>query len=198
MPLLCSCHLEFITQPFTMGPRRILTRAKHLLFRDSLEARHERTAGALSEIFASFIIQDGMTSHRELEIVYDFARTVFPEVDHGILGRKLESAVARPQPIAPALRHLKKNLPAEHKTAFALQLYSVVRAGGDLEGERLRFTEVMEAIGPKKLGRAVIVELSQTNAPKSPLLTRVDFGRGSPNGVSGRSPPADCSRTPPS
>ncbi|MFT7172795.1 MAG: ABC-type multidrug transport system ATPase subunit [Paracoccaceae bacterium] len=183
MPLLCSCHLEFITQPFTMGPRRILTRAKHLLFRDSLEARHERTAGALSEIFASFIIQDGMTSHRELEIVYDFARTVFPEVDHGILGRKLESAVARPQPIAPALRHLKKNLPAEHKTAFALQLYSVVRAGGDLEGERLRFTEVMEAIGPKKLGRAVIVELSQTNAPKSPLLTRVDFGRGSPNEV---------------
>jgi len=93
----------------------------------ALEARHERTASALSEVFGSFIDQDGAASNRELEIVYDFARTIFPDVDHGILGRKLETAVASPQPLEQALQHLKTHLPTEHKTAFALQLYSVIR-----------------------------------------------------------------------
>ncbi len=166
-----------------MGPRRILTKVKRLLFRDSLEARHERTAGALSEVFASFIIQDGVASHRELEIVYDFARTIFPDVDHGILGLKLESAVAQPQPIHDALKHLKKNLPAEHKTAFSLQLYSVIRAGGDLSSEKERFTEVMKELGTKKLAQAVIAELSTVDAPSSDQLTRVDFGTASSNEV---------------
>lgn len=166
-----------------MGSRRILTRAKRLLFRDSLEARHERTAGALCEVFASFIIEDGIASHRELEIVYDFARTIFPDVDHGILGRKLETAVARPQAIDQALRHLKRQLPAEHKTAFALQLYSVVRAGGDHEEERERFKLTLESIGTKKLALAVVNELSEIDARKSDLLTRVDFGTGALNEV---------------
>ncbi len=175
-----------------MGPRRILTRAKRLLFRDSLEARHERTAGALSEVFASFIIQDGVASHRELEIVYDFERSIFPDIDHGILGLKLESAVARPQEIDNALKHLKKNLPSEHKTAFALQLYSVIRAGGDLDSEKERFTEVMNAIGKKNLPKVVIDELSGIDAPKNDLLIKVDFGNGAPNEVrlpDGKEPP---------
>jgi len=159
-----------------MGPRRILARAKRFLFRDSLEARHERTASALSEVFGSFIIQDGEASNRELEIVYDFARSIFPDVDHGILGRKLETAVARPQPLEQPLQHLKTNLPSNHKTAFALQLYSVIRAGGDLEKERERFIEVIEAIGAKDLAQAVITELSSTDSSKSQLITRIDFG----------------------
>ena len=166
-----------------MGLFRNLSRAKHLLFRDSLEARHERTAGALSQVFASFIIHDGQASNRELEIVFDFARNIFPNVDHGILGRKLESAVARPQPIAPDLRYLKKNLPAEHKAAFALQLYSVILAGGDVPEERERFSDVMQSIGTKRLSEAVIRELSSIDAEKTDRLTRVDFGCGPPNEV---------------
>ena len=109
-----------------MRLRRFLTRTKRLVFRDSLERRHERTAEALSQVFASFINHDGHASRRELEIVFDFVRNVFPDVDHGILGKSLESAVARPQPIDPALKHLKKNLNSEHRIPFALQLYSAI------------------------------------------------------------------------
>lgn len=183
MPLLCSRPDKTINLSFTMGPFQLLSRTKRFLFRDSLEARHERTAGALSQVFASFIIHDGYASNRELEIVFDFARNVFPNVDHGILGRKLESAVTSPQPIENALRHLRKNLPAEHKAAFALQLYSVIRAGGDDPGERERFSGVMASIGTKKLSEAVIRELSEADAPKTDLLTRVDFGCGPPHDV---------------
>ena len=93
-----------------MRLRTVLTRTKRLVFRDARERRHEKTARALSQVFASFIDHDGHTSRRELEIVYDFVRNVFPDVDHGILGKSLESAVAWPQPIDAALKHLKKNL----------------------------------------------------------------------------------------
>ena len=134
-----------------MRVRQLITRAKRLVFRDSLARRHERTAEALSHVFASFINHDGYASRRELEIVFDFVRNVFPDVDHGILGRSLESAVGRPQPIAPALKHLKKNLSSEHKLPFAMQLYSVIRAGGDLPEEKERFSEVMEAVGNRKM-----------------------------------------------
>ena len=166
-----------------MDFRRISAKAKRFLFRDSLEARHERTAGSLSEVFASFIFQDGVASHRELEIIYDFARAIFPDVDHGILGLKLEAAVARPQAIEGAIKHLKKHLTGEHKTAFALQLYSVIRAGGNLESEKERFTEIMQRLGTKDLSQAVIQELSSINAEKSPLLNRIDFGSAASNDV---------------
>ncbi|MDB4488523.1 ATP-binding cassette domain-containing protein [Akkermansiaceae bacterium] len=159
-----------------MRLRRLLARTKRLVFRDSLERRHERTAGALSQVFASFINHDGHASRRELEIVYDFVRNVFPDVDHGILGKSLESAVARAQPIDPALKHLKKNLNAEHRIPFALQLYSVIRAGGDVPEEKERFSEVMQAIGSRQITEAVLRELGQVDAPKDSLLTRVDFG----------------------
>ncbi|MEN8774627.1 MAG: ATP-binding cassette domain-containing protein [Akkermansiaceae bacterium] len=159
-----------------MRLRRFLTRTKRLVFRDSLERRHERTAEALSQVFASFINHDGHASRRELEIVFDFVRNVFPDVDHGILGKSLESAVARPQPIDPALKHLKKNLNSEHRIPFALQLYSAIRAGGDVLEERERFSEVMQAVGSRKITEAVLQELGQIDAPKNSLLTRVDFG----------------------
>ncbi len=166
-----------------MRLRRLLNRTKRLVFRDPLERRHERTAGALSQVFASFINHDGHASRRELEIVYDFIRNVFPDVDHGILGKSLESAVARPQPIDPALKHLKKNLSAEHRIPFALQLYSVIRAGGDVPEEKKRFSEVMQAIGSRKITEAVLQELGTVDSPKTSLLTRVDFGSGESSDV---------------
>ena len=42
-----------------MRLRRVLARTKRLVFRDALERRHEQTAQALSQIFASFINHDG-------------------------------------------------------------------------------------------------------------------------------------------
>lgn len=166
-----------------MPLRTILRQTRRLLFRDSRERRHERTAGALCQVFASFINHDGNATRRELEIVYDFVRNVFPDSDHGILGRKLESAVTRPQNFNPSLKHLKKHLPAELRLPFALQLYSVVRAGGGHEEERERFTSAMESIGSRKLARTVALELDSLDAPKSNRLPRVDFGPGPENEV---------------
>ena len=114
-----------------MPIRTITNQAKRFLLRDARGRRHERTAGALCQVFASFINHDGRVERQELEIVYDFVRSIFPESDHGILGNKLESAVARPQNIAPALKYLKRHLNAEHCLPFALQLFSLTRAGGD-------------------------------------------------------------------
>lgn len=155
--------------------RKILRTSKRLIFRDSVEARHERTSKALLQVFSSFIVHDGQAVPRELEIVFDFVRSVFPAVDHGILGRSLESAVSNPVPIQPALVHLKRALPSEQKTAFALQLYSVVRAGGDVSSERDRYREVMAKLGHKALGDAVIEELSTISATPNKHFTRVDF-----------------------
>ena len=159
-----------------MRLRTVLARTKRLVFRDARERRHEKTARALSQVFASFIDHDGHASRRELEIVYDFVRNVFPDVDHGILGKSLESAVAWPQPIDEALKHLKKNLNTEHRIPLALQLYSVIRAGGDTPEEKEKFSEVMQAIGNSEITEAVLSELGQFNGPKDSLLARVDFG----------------------
>ncbi|MDB4627863.1 hypothetical protein OAE34_02990, partial [Akkermansiaceae bacterium] len=159
-----------------MRLRRVLAQIKRLVFRDALERRHEKTAQALSQVFASFINQDGLASRRELEIVYDFVRNVFPDIDHGILGKSLESAVAWPQPIDEALKHLKKNLNPEHRIPLALQLYSVIRTGGDAPAEKEKFSEVMQAVGNGKITATVLRELGQFDAPKDNLLVRVDFG----------------------
>ena len=161
-----------------MRIRPFFSRARRLVLWDGRERRLEKTAGALCQVFASFINHDGEASRREVEIVFDFVRRVFPESDHGFLGRKLESAVARPQNLAPFLKHLRKHLHAEHRLPLALQLFSVIRAGGNDPGERKRFTEVMQSLGNGNLARAVETELSTTNAPKSNLLPRVDFGPG--------------------
>ena len=159
-----------------MRLRRVLAQIKRLVFRDALERRHEKTAQALSQVFASFINQDGLASRRELEIVYDFVRNVFPDIDHGILGKSLESAVAWPQPIDESLKHLKKNLNPEHRIPLALQLYSVIRTGGDAPAEKEKFSEVMQAVGNGKITATVLRELGQFDAPKDNLLVRVDFG----------------------
>lgn len=158
--------------------RNILRKTKRLIFRGSLEARHERNSRALLQVFSSFIVHDGQAVPRELEIVFDFVRSIFPEVDHGILGRSLEAAVSHPATIEPYLKHLKKALPSEQKAAFALQLYSVIRAGGDIPEERERFGRVMRALGNASLGKAVVEELSKTNAAPDNHLTRVDFATG--------------------
>lgn len=176
IPLLFSRELRAIPPRVIMRLRRILARTKRLVFRDALERRHEKTAQALSQIFASFINHDGHASRQELEIVYDFVRNVFPDIDHGILGKSLEAAVAWPQPINEALKHLKKNLNTEHRIPLALQLYSIIRAGGDDPAEKEKFSEVMQAIGNGKITASVLRELGQFDAPKDNLLARVDFG----------------------
>ena len=106
IPLLFSRELRAITVPVIMRLWRVLARTTRLVFRDALERRHEKTAQALSQVFASFINHDGHASRRELEIVYDFVRNVFPDIDLGILVISLESAVAWPQPIDEALKNL--------------------------------------------------------------------------------------------
>ena len=166
-----------------MPIRTITNQAKRFLLRDARERRHERTAGAICQVFASFINHDGRVERQELEIVFDFVRSIFPESDHGILGNKLESAVARPQNIAPALKHLKRHLNAEHCLPFALQLSSLTRAGGDHAEEKERFQSVMAAIGIRKLAGIVEAEFDEIDSPKSDHLPRVDFGPGPENDV---------------
>lgn len=170
-----------------MPLRSILHQTKQLLFRNARERRQERTAGALCQVFASFINHDGKATKRELEIVYDFVRDVFPDRDHGLLGSKLEAAVTQPQNFTPSLKHLKKHLPAELRLPFALQLYSVFRAGGGHKEERERLNSVLEAIGSRKLAKTLALELESLDAPKSRRLPRVDFGPGPENEV--RLPP---------
>lgn len=178
-----------------MELRQMLLRTRRFLLRNTLERRRDRTAAALCQVFASFMDAERQASRRELEIVYDFVRSVFPELDHGILGRKLEAAMARPQAIEPFLADLKKHFTSEHRLAFALQLFSMIRAGGDESDERTRFREVMHAIGARKSTRVVEEELGRLDAPKSPLLPRVDFGPGPSHDVRlAEEPSAPCFR----
>ncbi len=151
--------------------------------RRSPAGRQERTATALMRTFASFVVHDGRTTPRELEIVFDFARNVFPEIDHGILGRQLEDAIGSDLPPEPDLKVLNKTLPTAQKAAFAMQLDSIIRAGGNDAAERERFLKVMDGLGDRALGEVVVAELSKRNAPKNKRLTRVDFGTERSNNV---------------
>ena len=160
-----------------------LSSLRHSLGGDSLERHQDETARSLLQLFTSFIMKDGVAEPRELEIAFDFARNFFPDIDHGRLGKHLEETIARPFDAKVALSNLRKALSTEQKTALGLQLYSVIQAGGNLDGEQSRFIETLDLIGEKEIGRAIVAELSQPDAPKTPTLIRVDFSAASSSDV---------------
>ena len=161
----------------------VLSSLQRSLGRDGLERHQDETARSLLQLFTTFIMKDGVAEPRELEIAFDFARNLFPDIDHGRLGRHLEETIARPIEPKTALTNLRKNLSTEQKTALGLQLYSVIQAGGNLSGERSRFVETLERIGEKEIGEAIVTELSQPNAPKTKPLIRIDFSTSSSSDV---------------
>ncbi|MBR9761641.1 ATP-binding cassette domain-containing protein [bacterium] len=161
----------------------VLSSLQRSLGRDGLERNQDETARSLLQLFTSFIMKDGVAEPRELEIAFDFARNLFPDIDHGRLGKHLEETIARPIDPKTALTNLRKNLSTEQKTALGLQLYSVIQAGGNLAGERSRFVETLERIGEKEIGEAIVTELSQPNAPKTKPLIRIDFSTSSSSDV---------------
>ncbi|MDB4666692.1 ATP-binding cassette domain-containing protein, partial [bacterium] len=161
----------------------VLSSLQRSLGRDGLERHQDETARSLLQLFTTFIMKDGVAEPRELEIAFDFARNLFPDIDHGRLGRHLEETIARPIDPKIALTNLGKNLSTEQKTALGLQLYSVIQAGGNLAGERSRFVETLERIGEKKIGEAIVTELSKPDAPKTKPLIRIDFSTSSSSDV---------------
>lgn len=145
---------------------------------DPIGLRKERTVRSLLQIFASFISSEHRAAPQVLKTVFDFARDLFPEIDHGVIGRLLESSVANLQPTAPALRQLKRALSPQYRAAFALQLNSIVRTLGNSPEAQKRFLYVMESLGDLPLGEIAQAELASVTAPKSDQLSRVDFGVG--------------------
>jgi len=161
----------------------VLSSLLQSLGRDSLARQQDEMARSLLQLFTSFIMKDGVAESRELEIAFDFARNLFPDIDHGRLGKHLEETISRPIDPKQALTNLRKTLSTEQKTALGLQLYSVIQAGGDLISERSRFIETLDRIGEKEIGEAIVAELSQQDAPKTEALIRVDFSASSSSDV---------------
>jgi len=150
---------------------------KRFVFRGPGDARHERTAKALLEIFSSFIISDGQIIPRELEVAFDFVRNVFPDVDHGFIGRHLESVLTSSSEVSTSIDHLKGTLSSEQKIALSLQLYSIVSNGRNSREDQCRFLSLMTTLDEEGLGEAAIQEL--TSPPSETEINqrflRIDF-----------------------
>lgn len=143
---------------------------------DSPQQRELKTSRALLTIFGSFSQTDTQIASEEVEISFDFVRNIFPEADHQMLGQFLEKALSKRPPLSPQLAYLKRSLTPEQKTAFALQLYTLITSGTQSKTQKAAFLNVMERMDSASLGKAVVQEMSSPNAAISQDLPRLDFG----------------------
>ncbi|MDB4353838.1 ATP-binding cassette domain-containing protein [Akkermansiaceae bacterium] len=146
--------------------------------RDTASHRELKTSRALLTIFASFIVADDKIEADEISIAFDFVRNIFPEANHSQLGRFLEKALVDRPILSPHLRHLKRSLTKEQKTAFALQLFALAKAGHPENTPEAPFLKIATALGIPKIGAAVVEEMTDTMAQPKKGLSRIDFSSG--------------------
>lgn len=156
----------------------ILQSLSQLVGRDSTQLRDLKTSRALLTTFASFILADDKIEADEIAISFDFVRNTFPDANHAQLGDFLEKALAQRPLLSPHLRQLKKTLTKEQKTAFALQLFVLAKAGDSPGAAEASFSKVMADIDAKTIGEAVAREMTDPLAPPHKSLSRVDFSSG--------------------
>ncbi|MGC6427439.1 MAG: ATP-binding cassette domain-containing protein [Akkermansiaceae bacterium] len=155
---------------------QFLKSAGSLLGKDSPRQRELKTSRAFLTIFGTFSQADAEIANEEVEISFDFVRNIFPEADHQILGQFLEKALTQRPSLHPQLAYLKRSLTKEQKTAFGLQLYTLIKSGSNSEKQEQGYLDAMELMGAGSLGKAVIQEMSTPNPAASKMLPRLDFG----------------------
>ncbi|MEN8756235.1 MAG: ATP-binding cassette domain-containing protein [Akkermansiaceae bacterium] len=150
--------------------------AGSILGTDSPRQRELKTSRALLTIFGTFSQADTKIATEEVEISFDFVRNIFPEADHQVLGKFLERALSRRPPLSPQLAYLKRALTKEQKTAFGLQLYTLIKSGSDSGAQEEAYLDAMTRMGAAAAGKAVIQEMSEAYPEASKILPRLDFG----------------------
>lgn len=131
---------------------------------------------ALLTIFGTFSQADEKIASEDVEISFDFVRNIFPEADHQVLGQFLERALSQRPPLAPQLAYLKRALTKEQKTAFGLQLYTLIKSGSQSDEQDQSYLDAMERMGADTLGQAVVQEMSDPDLGASKILPRLNFG----------------------
>lgn len=107
-------------------------------------------------------------------------RSAFPEVDHSWLAKRLQRAVANPQPLQALAIELKDSFDDTGKLALGLQLFTLVDAAGRSERNRTSFEIFMRRLGRPDYGAAILREMrSDAGEPPDEELPfeRLIFGR---------------------
>ena len=149
--------------------------------------------GALIDAFAGFATLDGELNALEADLILDMLRNAFPEVDHGWLARRLQRAVANPQPLQNLASELRDGYEESSKLALGLQLYTLVDAAGRSDRNRASFEIFMRRLGRPELGTSILREMrGDGDSPSSDELPfeRLIFGV---NGADVALPPAAAS-----
>lgn len=154
---------------------QILQSLARLIGRDSPALSELKTSRSLLTVFASFIVADKKIAADEIAISFDFVRNAFPDANHAQLGDFLEQAIADRPILLPHLQRLKRSLTKEQKTAFALQLFALIKTEQSDEMPENRFFNVTTAIGIQKMGEIVVQEMSDVMPPPQKGLARIDF-----------------------
>ncbi len=136
--------------------------------------------GVLVDAFVAFATSDNELSPLEADLILDMLRSAFPEVDHSWLGKRLQRAVANPQPLQALAIELKDSFDDTGKLALGLQLFTLVDAAGRSERNRTSFEVFMRRLGRPDYGVAILREMSgdTTEAADEELpFERLIFGR---------------------
>ena len=136
--------------------------------------------GVLVDAFVAFATLDDVLSSLEADLILDMLRCAFPEVDHGWLAKRLQRAVANPQPLQSLAVELKDSFDDAGKLALGLQLFTLVDAAGRSERNRTSFEIFMRRLGRPDYGVAILSEMrGESTQPSTEELPfeRLIFGR---------------------
>ncbi|MFN9664674.1 MAG: hypothetical protein ACK57I_14255, partial [Akkermansiaceae bacterium] len=142
--------------------------------------RSEAQVGALVDAFAAFATLDDVLSAVEADLILDMLRSVFPDVDHAWLARRLSRAVRSPQPLQSLASELRQSLDETEKAAIGLQLFTLVDASGRSERSRTSYEIFMRRLGRPEVGAAILREMQSSDelleSGESLPFERVIFG----------------------
>lgn len=142
--------------------------------------RSEAQVGALVDAFAAFATLDDVLSAVEADLILDMLRSVFPDVDHAWLARRLSRAVRSPQPLQSLASELRQSLDEIEKAAIGLQLFTLVDASGRSERSRTSYEIFMRRLGRPEVGAAILREMQSSDelleSGESLPFERVIFG----------------------
>jgi ABC-type multidrug transport system ATPase subunit len=136
--------------------------------------------GVLVDAFVAFATLDNELSSLEADLILDMLRSAFPEVDHSWLSKRLQRAVAHPQPLQALAIELKESFDDVGKLALGLQLFTLVDAAGRSERNRTSFEVFMRRLGRPDYGVAILREMrgdATDPTDEEPPFERLIFGR---------------------
>lgn len=116
----------------------------------------------LVDVFAAFVLDDGIIARQEADLTLDLLRHAFPEVDHTWLSRRLEHSFKAIESLGDLTARVLQRLDKKEILELALQLYLVVDSSQSTSGIGF-FKSFMKEVGLEKESNSLILLFSDHN-----------------------------------